>query len=231
MLCYLHVFFISLVSLDEAKVLFESICDEFEALWSEARGMIENLDLERLRKNVDSCYHSEPNKPDSTKLSREEMIQKLREHLDMMNISSFDTIMMGCDQSTFHDKIKSYVQFRALTAARISIKDFTYQLKNNPKHKPINFGDEPSMEFRVTWNDSEPMFRYFFLIEVVFFTLTRHQYYHHYDPDTKGFWFHLPDWVKYAMVKLTREKMYALVNEGVCRVNVENEITVPGKYK
>lgn len=216
-------------SSDEAKVLFESICDELEKLWDEAEAIMKTLDDEKLKNNVRLCYHHELKEPDYAVMTREDMLVKLRERVDMMNVSTFDTMMMGCEQSSFHDRVKLYTQFRALAAARISIKDFTYQLKNNPRHKPVRFTDEPSMEFRVIWDMNEPMFRYFFLIEVVYVTLTRHQYYHHFDPETNAFWFHLPDWVRFAMVKLTRERMHSLINEGVCRVSVQNEITVLGK--
>ena len=220
-------FFLTLASSEEAKILFESICSELESLWSEALSLLRTLDDDKLKNNVRLCYLDETEQINHVE-DREEMYSLLRARLDIMNVSSLDTMMMGSDHSFFQDKVRAFTQFRALTASRIRIKDFAYQLQNNPLHKPIKFDGDASMEIRVSWDEDETMFRFFWLMEVIFVTLTRHQYFHHIDVGTYGFWFYLPDWMRYAMVKLTREHTYSLVSEGVCRVTILSQITVLG---
>ena len=182
---------------EEAKVLFEELCTKFEGLWTEACSIMDTLDEDKLKNNVRLCYLDETERVEPVN-EREEMYKMLRSRVDLMNLSSFDAMMMGAEVSEFQEKVRSFGHYRALTCARIRIKDFAYQLENNPIHKRIHFDEGPSMQLCVSWDEDEVMFRFFWLFEVVFATLSRHQYFHHIDLESYGFWFYLPDWMRHA---------------------------------
>ena len=208
-------------------MLFESICGELDSLWDSAKVLMDVVEVEKLRNNVRLCYLDNKEENFNQK-SREEIYATLRSRIDVMNLNQIETMLMGGDYSSLQDKLRAFLQYRALTSARIRIKDFAYQLENNPIHKPIKFEEGPAMEFLVSWDHDETMFRYFWLMEVVFVSLSRHQYFHHVNVADFGFCYYLPDWMRYAMVKLTRDHAYSLIQEGVRRASVLSEITVLG---
>ncbi len=214
---------------EEAKILFESICEELEKLWDEAKVLMDAYEEEKLQKNVRLCYLDKKEDRISNQ-SREEIYSILRARFDIMNVNQFETLMLAGDYNSLQDKLRDFLQYRALTTARIRIKDFAYQLENNPLHKAIDFEDDAQMEFLVSWDHDEVMFRFFWLMEVVFVSLSRHQYFHHINLTNFGFCYYLPDWMRYAMSKLTRDHAYSILQEGVCRVSVLSEITVLGEF-
>ena len=222
--------FFCLATPEEAKVLFDGIYAEFQGLWDDASEILLNLDIEKLRNNLRLCYMDDTEKVEEI-TDKQVIVGMLRSRIDIMNLSSLDTVMMDSEMSDMQTRIRTFCRNRALACARIRIKDFAHQLETNPLHKPVHFEEDASMQLCVDWDKDEVMFRYFWLIEIVFSTLTRHQYFHHIDVENFSFWFYLPDWMRHAMMKLTRERQYCLKLDGVRMATVLYEMTITGKYK
>ena len=229
--CHIHYLTQHLVSSEEAKVLFDGICVELDNLWARARSLMDPLDNEKIKNNLRLCYVDKTREIEHI-CDREQMFNLMQRRLDIMNVNTFDTMMVGSDYMEFQEALRGYQQYRALISSRIRIKDFAHQLKTNRLFRPIVFAGEPTMNIRVRWDENETMFRFFWMMEIVFVSLSRHQYFHHVDIESNSpfsFWFFLPDWMNYAMLSMSRERAYEMIAEGACRVSVQDQITVLGE--
>lgn len=217
--------------MDEATVIFEGLCDEFESLWVESQAKLREREVKELQSRLGYTFLNERDELDKL-TTHDEIFDMMRTRLDMVNVSVMECIVNDYQWTDLYRKIVSFIRQRALKCAQIRLLDFMYLLENNPKFRKISYFEDEALRVSVNWDlETTRMFRYFWLFEIAFPCLTRHQFL--YKIGTDGgvftFYFTAPDWVVSSLEKLSREKVSALTSNGVQFCSVQGEITFPSK--
>lgn len=138
-------------------------------------------------------------------------------------------------------KVTYFMRKRAIKCSYMSMTDFVDQIGSNKKYKFPSPGMDPTFRLSVNWSqNNKSAFYYFWLIEIVFSSLTKHQYLHRMvmgqDGEEGGssgcgftFYYATPDWVTPSIIKVSRERGFSLQLNGVTLCTVLDEITVTSK--
>lgn len=209
--------------------MFEELCDEFEGLWDDAIAKLREQDLKDVKSHLRYTYLDKKDQLETME-SHDEVFQLMRSRVDMMNISIIESLVGDYQWWDFHRKFQLFVRHRAIKCSHIRLRDFAHQMKVNPKFRQLNFNSGHTFQLTVNWDkENTSMFRYFWLMEIVFSSLSKHQFLNEIEYNSDNFSFHFctPEWVISAIAKISREKTIPLVLNGVCFASVLDEITIP----
>lgn len=224
--------------------MFDELCDSFEALWNEITTRIRNqTTLEDLKSHLRYVFLDQREQMDAM-TAMDDVFDQVRTRMDLTNCLLLESMMAEYEWHDLRVKVVSFMRQRAIKCSHICISDFVNQISTNPKYKFPNPGMGATFRLGVNWSrENKSAFYYFWLIEIVFSSLTKHQYLcrmsagldqeEEEDGDASCsfiFYYATPDWVTPSILKVSRERGSSLKLNGVIFCSVLNEMTVISEY-
>ena len=204
---------------------------DFEAIWLEAADVLRQRDVEKVRGYIRYCYtdHQEAVAVEAM-TDMEEILCSIKKHLDIFSIRTLESLMNDLEQKAIAKKITDFNRRWVMQSPTMRMSDFAKELRSNPMFTRAHIpSDHYYLTFKVNWDmKQESMFRYFYLIEVAFASLIRHMTLWEIDEEASTITFLLPDWMRTAMERVTREKCYILYLHGVVQAIVGEMLTMIG---